>query len=88
MAQPELIMQKLILGCLAAFTMIPVTSSFAASEVDMLNKCRRYAASHMNVDANLLDLKYEGQRVDKTYAVNGGVGPSQHITFQCSFKPN
>jgi hypothetical protein len=81
-------MHKLSLTLIAFATLLPLSSASSASEVDMLNRCRKYAASHLNVNSNLLDLKYEGQRTDKTYAVNGGVGPSQHITFQCSFKPN
>ena len=59
-------------------------SAFAASEAEMMSTCNSYAAHHLHVStSDIAALKYEGQRVDGTHAVNGSTTFGE--TFQCSF---
>lgn len=59
-------------------------SAFAASEAEMMSTCNSYAAHHLHVStSDIANLKYEGQRVDGTHAVNGSTTYGE--TFQCSF---
>lgn len=53
----------------------------------MMESCRARAASAYSAAADGVDVKYEGQRVDGTHAVNGTVSESG-ATFQCSFNRN
>jgi len=53
----------------------------------MTGDCRVRAATIFGAGAGAGG-KYEGQRVDKTHAVNGSVRVSgRRETFQCSFEP-
>ena len=59
-------------------------SAFAASEAEMMSTCNSYAAHHLHVStSDIAALKYKGQRVDGTHAVNGSTTFGE--TFQCSF---
>jgi hypothetical protein len=54
---------------------------------NMLGECRVPAATIFGAQVDEVEVKYEGQRVDKTHAVNGKVfvrGMSG--SFQCSFE--
>lgn len=55
----------------------------AAPEGAMLAACRSRAARAWRARMPDVDVKYEGQRVDGTHAVNGTVASG--ATFQCSF---
>jgi hypothetical protein len=55
----------------------------AAPEGAMLAACRARAARAYRARMPDVDVKYEGQRVDGTHAVNGTVASG--ATFQCSF---
>jgi len=57
----------------------------AGDKTQMLDKCRTRAASHLRVSADVINVKYEGQRTDGTYAVNGDTESNPPRTFQCSF---
>lgn len=61
--------------------------ALAQDEGEMLDKCRAYAASHLKQPAGKINVTFEGQRTDKTFAVNGDVESDTPITFQCSFGP-
>lgn len=53
-------------------------------ETQMMVTCNTYAARHLGVStSDIATVKYEGQRVDGTHAVNGNTTSGQ--TFQCSF---
>ena len=69
----------------AACSLSTVQIAAAADEEHMLDQCRAYAASHLRVDAGVINVKYEGQRTDGTHAVNGDTESSPPLTFQCSF---
>lgn len=56
----------------------------AADQSKMLSICDRYAARHLGVStADIINLSYQGKRVDGTHAVNGSTTRGQ--SFQCSF---
>jgi hypothetical protein len=63
------------------------TASAASGSPDaMLRMCKSRAAKAYKASADSIDVKYEGQRVDGTHAVNGtnnAADPAK--TFQCSF---
>lgn len=60
----------------------------AANVESMLGVCRARAARSLKVPASAVTVKYEGQRSDKTHAVNGSADmKGQERTFQCSFVP-
>ncbi|WP_051955531.1 hypothetical protein [Beijerinckia mobilis] len=66
----------------AAATPAPATAPYDA----MLDKCRARAARAYKASVGIINVKYEGQRVDGTHAVNGSVeGRDPPATFQCSF---
>lgn len=51
-------------------------------------ECRSYAARSLGARMPDVDTKYEGQRTDKTHAVNGTARVGSRIeTFQCTFNP-
>lgn len=59
-------------------------TAVAQSEAEMMSTCNSYAAHHLHVStSDIATLKYEGQRVDGTHAVNGSTTYGE--TFQCSF---
>ncbi|MCM5570078.1 hypothetical protein M6I34_06125 [Burkholderiaceae bacterium FT117] len=59
----------------------------AAATDDMLAQCRARASKELGVDPSSVQVKYEGQRTDKSHAVNGSaVVSGQTRTFQCSFE--
>jgi hypothetical protein len=65
---------------------IKVAQAGAANTDAMLGRCRTRAAAAFRTSGDLVNVKYEGQRVDGTHAVNGSVdGPAAGGTFQCSF---
>lgn len=52
----------------------------------MPGACQAHAASRFGVAPSMVSVKYEGQRVDGTHAVNGSaVVSGVNRTFQCSF---
>lgn len=52
----------------------------------MMDKCRTRAAAAYKTSGDSIEVKYEGQRVDGTHAVNGSNTASDPAaTFQCSF---
>ena len=53
----------------------------------MVYKCRSYAASHLGVSADLINVQYEGTRTDGTHPVNGSTESNRPLTSQCSFGP-
>lgn len=62
------------------------TAAASGSPDAMLSLCRARAAKAYKASADSIDVKYEGQRVDGTHAVNGtnnAADPAK--TFQCSF---
>ncbi|MGD9656274.1 MAG: hypothetical protein AB7U61_01330 [Methylocystis sp.] len=62
------------------------TSAASGSPDVMLDKCRARAAAAYKADSGMINVKYEGQRVDGTHAVNGSIeGRDPAATFQCSF---
>jgi len=67
---------------------IAATSVTALAETpdQMRDKCRNYAARHLKIDAGLINVQYEGQRTDKTHAVNGDAEGAHPVTFQCNFR--
>ena len=59
-------------------------SAYAASEAEMMSTCNTDAAHHLHVStSDIAALKYEGQRVDGTHAINSSATFGE--TFQCSF---
>ena len=79
-------MNKLILAATVSVVAIGgAQSTLAADEGHMLDKCRKYAASHLRVSPSIINVKYEGQRTDGTHAVNGDAESKPPMTFQCSF---
>jgi len=55
----------------------------------MKSACSARAAKALGVPTDAVEVKYEGQRVDKTHAVNGSaMVRNQTRTFQCSFVAN
>lgn len=74
--------------CAAAlFAFQAGTAAQAANEENMLEACRARAAKALGIAADAVEVKYEGQRTDKTHAVNGSATVSgQSKTFQCSFE--
>jgi hypothetical protein len=60
-----------------------------AIQSGMPGACQTYAASRFGVAPGTVQVKYEGQRVDGTHAVNGSAVVSGiPRTFQCSFDPS
>ena len=60
----------------------------AADAESMKGICRERAAQVFGVPANTVEVKYEGERIDKTHAVNGSaLVRGENVTFQCSFEP-
>ena len=53
------------------------TPAAAADEAAMLDACKARAARQLRVGAELIIVRYDGQRVDRTHAVNGGVAMAQ-----------
>ncbi|MCK7616266.1 hypothetical protein [Roseibium sediminicola] len=78
----ELEMKKMML--IAVLTALSSSPAFAADENAMIDKCRSYAASHLNADAGMIDVSVQTARVDGTIPVNGEV-EGTGLTFQCSF---
>jgi len=71
----------------ALFAFQAGTVAQAANEENMLEACRTRAAKALGITADAVEVKYEGQRTDKTHAVNGSATVSgQSKTFQCSFE--
>jgi hypothetical protein len=82
-------MNKLILA--ASFSVVAIggaQSAPAADEGYMLDKCRKYAASHLRVSPDIINIKYEGQRTDGTHAVNGDAESKPPMTFGSASVPN
>jgi hypothetical protein len=77
-------------GILTAIALLVLYAgpAWGADAEAMKATCRGRAAEVFGVAASAVELKYEGQRIDKTHAVNGSalVG-GQSVTFQCSFAP-
>jgi hypothetical protein len=65
----------------------PATTAAASGSPDaMLSICKSRAAKTYRTRADAIEVKYEGQRVDGTHAVNGSNTASDPAaTFQCSF---
>lgn len=71
----------------ALFAFQAGTAAQAANEENMLEACRARAAKALGIAADAVEVKYQGQRTDKTHAVNGSATVSgQSKTFQCSFE--
>ena len=82
---------KRILFALAAVPALLAASlqtSQAADGDHMRDHCRQYASKHLHVSADIINVKFEGQRVDKTYAVNGSAETDPPMTFQCNYGPD
>jgi hypothetical protein len=74
-----------------ALTVVIVQLGFGqtADVEKMKSVCSARAAKALGVTTNDVEVKYEGQRVDKTHAVNGSATVrNQDRTFQCSFVAN
>jgi len=60
----------------------------AADIGNMLGKCRVRAATIFGTGVDGVEVKHEGQRVDKTHEVNSKVFVrGMRETFRCSFEP-
>ena len=71
----------------AAALTFAVEAAHAADVENMLGECRVRAATIFGTEVDAVEVKYEGQRTDKTHAVNGSVHVrGQRETFQCSFQ--
>jgi hypothetical protein len=71
---------------LAAALALPAVPAIAADEDTMLGACRARAASTLKISPDAVSVKYEGQRTDKSHAVNGTANvKGVDRTFQCSF---
>lgn len=83
-------MKSSVSALLFAVALLPLNTQIvsAADEDHMLDKCRHYASKHLRISADIINVKYEGQRTDKTYAVNGDAETEPPLTFQCSFRPD
>ena len=65
-----------------------VGTAQGADVESMKTTCRERAAKVFGVPAATVEVKYEGQRIDKTHAVNGSaLVRGESVTFQCSFAP-
>jgi hypothetical protein len=64
------------------------TSLGCAADIEsMTTRCSARAVSALHVGADAVDVKYEGQRTDKSHAVNGSaVVRGENKIFQCSFE--
>ena len=85
----ELLVASRLLAAVAGASIVLAFAVPAAQAADvefMLDKCRRFAAKHLNVSTDIVNVKYEGQRTDKTHAVNGSTESAPPLTFQCSFR--
>jgi hypothetical protein len=70
----------------AVLPLAAVTAASAADAEGMKEACRTRAARVLGADPVPMQLKYEGQRTDKTHAVNGSAAArGDAFTFQCSF---
>lgn len=61
----------------------PAGAAEATDVITMLQKCRTIGAHHYRMRMPDVSTKFEGQRTDKTHAVNGTAGA---LHFQCSFR--
>jgi hypothetical protein len=62
-------------------------SNGASTPEKMMAHCRNRAAKVLGVSEDSITVKYEGQRTDKTHAVNGSASVrGKSKTFQCSFE--
>jgi len=74
---------------LLAAALLPPSSGWRRPQTteNMLEACRARAAKALGIAADTVEVKYQGQRTDKTHAVNGSATVSgQSRTFQCSFE--
>jgi hypothetical protein len=79
-------MRTALLIAAASLTVgVSAPPAMAASPDHMLDVCRAYAAQHLHISADIINVKYEGQRTDRTHAVNGDSETNPPVTFQCSF---
>jgi len=78
------------LRALLAVAGLGLASSAATAAVDvnnMVGECRARASAIFGAEVNAVQVKYEGQRSDRTHAVNGSVFVrGQNETFQCNFQ--
>lgn len=78
-----------ILHMAAILAVISVPASAQGRISDMLSNCQFEAAKRLGGDVANTTVKYEGQRVDGTHAVNGGIRlGGQAWNFQCSYASN
>ncbi|WP_156911891.1 hypothetical protein [Kaistia adipata] len=77
---------RMIVLAVAFATLAAVPApALAANQDHMITACRAYASKHLRINADIINVKYEGQRTDGTHAVNGSAETSPPMTFQCSF---
>jgi hypothetical protein len=71
----------------AALLSLSAVATQASQLTDnMVSECRVRAASIFGTEVDAVEVKYEGQRTDKSHAVNGSVFVrGRNETFQCSF---
>jgi hypothetical protein len=70
----------------ALLVLSPVDRAFAEDTETMLADCKVRAARQFRIPVGAVDVKYEGQRVDGTHAINGTARTvGGEGTFQCSF---
>ena len=72
----------LAIGCSAS-------AAFAEANANsMMEQCQAYVVQHMHVPPGVVNVKFEGQRTDGTFAVNGDTETNPKTTFQCNFHSN
>jgi hypothetical protein len=65
-----------------------VETASASTPSRMMAECRSYAGKALGARLPDIETKYEGQRTDRTHAVNGTARVASRIeTFQCTFNP-
>lgn len=74
------------IGAALAACLLMSAPAFAEGTDRMLDACRAYAAKHLHVSPDIVNVKYEGKRSDGTHAVSGDMESSPPMTFQCSFR--
>ena len=74
-----------------AFAVVPVVLAASSQVVGaadgdyMRDHCRAYASKHLHVSADIINVKFEGQRTDGSYAVNGSSETNPPMEFQCNY---
>jgi hypothetical protein len=78
-----------LLAMSMAAALVGTNASAQARVSDMLSNCQFEAAKRLGGDVANTSVKYEGQRVDGTHAINGSISlEGRSARFQCSYAAN